>query len=45
MLRSVLGVIVALILWVILQVASFMTMYGLMGTDWMIRQGSCRARP
>src|SRR5712691_2613382 len=40
MLRSVLGVIVALILLVILQVASFMTMYGLMGTDWSFKPRS-----
>ncbi len=40
MLRSVLGVIVALILLVILQVASFMTMYGLMGTDWSFKPAS-----
>jgi hypothetical protein len=43
MLRSVLGVIVALILWVILQVASFMTMYGLMGTEWSFKPGSYQA--
>jgi hypothetical protein len=40
MLRSVLAVIVALILFVILQVASFMTMYGLMGTDWSFKPRS-----
>ena len=40
MLRSVLGVIVAFILLAILQVASFMTMYGLMGTDWSFKPAS-----
>src|SRR5258705_12938690 len=40
MLRSVLGVIVALILFVILQVASFMTMYALMGADWSFKPRS-----
>ena len=40
MLRSVLAVIVALILSVILQVASFMTMYGLMGADWSFKPAS-----
>ena len=43
MLRSVLAVIVALILFVILQVASFMTMYGLMGTDWSFKPASYHA--
>jgi hypothetical protein len=43
MLRSVLGVIVAFILFVILQVASFMTMYGLMGADWSFKPGSFQA--
>ncbi len=40
MLRSVLGVIGGLVLLVILQVASFMTMYGLMGTDWSFKPRS-----
>src|SRR5712692_4336340 len=40
MLRKVLGVIVAFILLAILQVASFMTMYGLMGADWSFRPAS-----
>jgi hypothetical protein len=40
MVRSVLGVIVAFILLAILQVASFMTMYGLMGTDWSFKPAS-----
>jgi hypothetical protein len=40
MMRSVLGVIVAFILLAILQVASFMTMYGLMGTDWSFKPAS-----
>ncbi len=40
MLRKVLGVIVAFILLAILQVASFMTMYGLMGTDWSFKPAS-----
>jgi hypothetical protein len=40
MLRSVLGVIVAFILLAILQVASFMTMYGLLGADWSFKPGS-----
>ncbi len=40
MLRSVLGVIIAFILLAILQVASFMTMYGLMGTDWSFKPRS-----
>ncbi len=43
MLRSVLGVIVAFILLAILQVASFMTMYGLMGTDWSFKPASYQA--
>ena len=43
MLRSVLGVIIALILSVILQVASFMTMYGLMGTEWSFKPTSYQA--
>src|SRR5712691_6946400 len=43
MLRKVLGVIVAFILLAILQVASFMTMYGLMGTDWSFKPGSYQA--
>ena len=40
MLRSVLGVIVAFILLAILQVASFMTMYGWMGADWSFKPAS-----
>ena len=43
MLRSVLAVIVALILLVILQVASFMSMYGLMGADWSFKPASYQA--
>jgi len=43
MLRSVIGVIVAFILLAILQVASFMTMYGLMGADWSFKPGSYQA--
>jgi MFS family permease len=43
MLRSVLGVIVAFILLGILQVAAFMTMYALMGTDWSFKPTSYQA--
>src|ERR1700674_4494173 len=43
MLRSGLAVIVALILSVVLQVASFMTMYGLMGADWSFKPASYQA--
>ena len=40
MLRSVLGVVVGLIMFIILQVASFMTMYGLMGANWSFKPAS-----
>jgi hypothetical protein len=40
MARSIIAVIVAFILLGILQVASFMTMYGLMGTDWSFKPAS-----
>ena len=43
MLRSALGVIVGYIVMFILQVASFMTIYTLMGTNWSFKLASYRA--
>lgn len=40
MLRSVLGVIVGYILKVILEVAAFITIYTMMGTNWSFKPGS-----
>jgi hypothetical protein len=43
MVRSVLGVIVGYIVMFILQVASFMTIYTLMGADWSFKPASYQA--